>query len=113
LLRWSLADRGGRFASAAIAAGTVAVISTVDRFAARLRRTNCGLATALWASAAVITLAASAVFALASTVLALRASAVLALTFLTPAAFLLAATAVATRRALTLGRGVDRVDERG
>jgi len=113
LLWWRLADRRRRFTSAAIAAGTAAAISTVDRFAAWLCRANFSLATALWAGAAVITLAASAVLALASTVLALRASAVLALSFLTPTAFLLAATAVTTRRALTLGRGVHRVDERG
>jgi hypothetical protein len=75
--------------------------------------TNFSLATALWARTAVITLEAAAVFTLASTVRALRASAVLALSFLTPTAFLLAATAVTTRRALTLGRGVHRVDERG
>jgi hypothetical protein len=78
---------------------------------ARLCRTDCGLTTGRWASAAVFTLSASAVRALASAVLALT-SAVLALSFLTSAAFLLAVAAVATRPALTLSRGVQRVDER-
>jgi len=92
---------------------TAATVTTIGAVVARLRRTTFGPATiTLWASAVVIGLAASAVLAPASTVLTLRTPAVLALSLAAPTIFLLSAP-VATRRALTLGCAVYRIDEGG
>ncbi len=75
-------------------------------FGERLRRTNFSAATTpLRARTAVIALPASAV-------LALRTPGILALPLSAPAVFL-AAVAIATRRALTLGRAFHGVDEHG